>query len=167
MIEQTFILMKPDALQRCMIGNVILRFENAGLKLKAMKMLDVTEDLAKKHYAGVLERKGERVFKILVDYVTSGPCIAMVWEGVEAVANARKLIGPTQPKEAAPGTIRGDFAHMDYARADEVNIAVPNIVHSSGHKDEAEYEISLWFKPEELFDYKTINDKFCLLKNGE
>jgi len=167
MIEQTLVILKPDALQRAMIGKIIQRFEDAGLKLKAMKMLNVTKELAEKHYADVGKRKGERVFKILVEYVTSGPVIAMVWEGVEAVENARKIIRPTEPKNAAPGTIRGDFAHMDYARADEVNIAVPNLAHGSGNKKEAEYEVNLWFKPEELFDYKTINDHFCLLKNGD
>lgn len=165
MIEKTLVLIKPDGLQRCMVGKVIQRFEDAGLKLLGMKMVKMDEELAEKHYKGIKEKKGERVFNILISYITSAPVIAMVWEGVEAVKNGRKLTGPTQPLEAAPGTIRGDFAHMDYERADEVDIAVPNIVHASGHKDEAEYEVNLWFKEEELFeDYDNVNDRFGMLR---
>jgi nucleoside-diphosphate kinase len=164
MIEKTLILIKPDCMQRCMVGKIIQRFEDAGLKLLAMKMVKIDKEFADKHYKDVEERKGERVKKILIEYITSTPVIAMVWEGVEAVENARKIIGPTQPMKAMPGTIRGDFAHMDYGRADEVDIAVPNLVHGSGHKDEAEYEINLWFKPEELYDYDCVNDKFGMLK---
>ena len=165
MIEKTLVLIKPDGLQRAMVGKVIQRFEEAGLKLLGIKMVQMDEDLAKKHYKGIEEKKGERVFRILLNYITSTPIVAMVWEGVEAVKNGRKLVGPTQPLEAAPGTIRGDFAHMDYGRADEVDIAVPNIVHASGHKDEAEREVNLWFKEEELFeDYESVNDKFGMLR---
>jgi nucleoside-diphosphate kinase len=154
-LERTLVLIKPDAVDRGVVGEIIHRFERVGLKLVGMKLLVSEKDTAERHYReDIAERYGQHVRQMLLDMIMSGPVIAMVWEGIEAVPLVRKLVGATYPAEAAPGTIRGDFAHIskEYARTED--IPVENLVHASGSPDEAEIEIGVWFKPEELVAYK-------------
>jgi nucleoside-diphosphate kinase len=159
MIEKTLILLKPDAVQRGLMGEIITRFERAGLKIIGMKMVWVDEELAKKHYREELaKRRGEHVRTKNVNFLKEGPVVAMVLEGINAIEITRKIVGPTEPKSAPPGTIRGDYAHASYQWADEKNVAVKNLIHASADKNDAELEINLWFKPEEMHDYKTVHD---------
>jgi nucleoside-diphosphate kinase len=158
MIQRTLVLVKPDGVQRGLTGDIIQRFEKVGLKIVGIKMVWIDKDFAKNHYVGVAERRGQKVLDMLLDLITMGPVIAIVFEGVDAVPVVRKICGPTEPKEAQPGTIRGDYAHVSYAYSDKVSEAVRNIVHASGEPEEAEHEISLWFKPEEMHDYPSVHD---------
>ena len=143
--QRTFVMVKPDGVERGVIGEVISRLERKGLKIVGMKMLKIGEELAKNHYA---EHKEKPFFDSLVAYITSGPVVAMVVEGKEAIRVVRTLVGATNPVDASPGTIRGDFG-MDLGR---------NIIHASDGKETAEYEINLWFKREEICDYKRIDE---------
>jgi nucleoside-diphosphate kinase len=158
LIERTLVILKPDAVQRGLTGRVIQRFEDAGLKIVGMKMKWVNEDFGKRHYFDLAQRRGEDVLKRMLRYITEGPVIVFVLEGISAVEQVRKMSGSTEPKSASPGTIRGDFSHYSYAAGDAKNIGVKNIVHSSGSLDEAKYEIALWFTPEELHTYKTVHE---------
>jgi nucleoside-diphosphate kinase len=158
MIQRTLVLVKPDGVQRGLTGDIIQRFEKVGLKIVGIKMVWIDKDFAKNHYVGVAERRGQKVLDMLLDLITMGPVMAIVFEGVDAVPVVRKICGPTEPKEAQPGTIRGDYAHVSYAYSDKVSEAVRNIVHASGEPEEAEHEISLWFKPEEMHDYPSVHD---------
>tara|TARA_Y100001933_G_C18548937_1_gene376490 strand:- start:11 stop:469 length:459 start_codon:yes stop_codon:yes gene_type:complete len=139
--ERTFIAIKPDGVQRGLIAEIISRFEKKGFKLVALKQLIPTKDLAQKHY-GV--HKDRPFFADLVNFISSGPVVAMVWEGKGVILNARKLIGATNPLEAEPGTIRGDLA-IDIGR---------NIVHGSDGIDTANFEINLWFQSEEINEWE-------------
>lgn len=136
-MERTLILLKPDAVARGLAGGIVQRFERKGLALAAAKLVSVDDALAKNHYA---EHNGKPFFPGLVAYLKSGPVLAMVIEGKDAVAVTRALIGATDPKKAAPGTIRADLA-MDIGR---------NLVHGSDSPDSAKREIDLWFKPGEI-----------------
>ncbi len=157
-IEKTFVMIKPDGVQRQIVGEIISRFEKTGLKLIGMKFIHVDADFSKKHY---LEHVEKPFYKGLEDLLVSGPVLAMVWEGANAIALVRKMVGSTAPSEAAPGTIRGDYAHMNYARADQKKIGVPNLIHASDSSKNAESEISLWFSKSELFEnYETVHSKF-------
>tara|TARA_Y100001968_G_C19431680_1_gene757415 strand:+ start:2212 stop:2685 length:474 start_codon:yes stop_codon:yes gene_type:complete len=138
--ERTFVAIKPDGVQRGLISEVLGRFESKGFKLIALKQLIPTRDLAEKHYGVHKERP---FFAGLVDFITSGPVIAMVWEGDGVIASARKLIGATKPLEADPGTIRGDLA---------INIG-RNVIHGSDGIDTANFEIGLWFHYSELCEW--------------
>jgi nucleoside-diphosphate kinase len=158
MIERTLVLLKPDAVARGLMGKVIQRFEDAGLKIVGAKMVWVNKEFAAKHYFDVAERRGEHILKVLLDMITEGPVMAMVIEGVSAVEVVRKMVGNTEPKSALPGTIRGDFAHHSYDHTDGKGVAIKNIVHASGKKDEADFEIKLWFKDNELHSYKTVHE---------
>jgi nucleoside-diphosphate kinase len=158
-MERTLIVLKPDGVQRALVGRVLQRFEDAGLKVIGMKMVWIDADFAKKHYFDLAERRGEHVLKNMVDLMTEGPVVAAVLEGVEAVANVRRIVGGTEPKSAAPGTIRGDFAHHSFAYTDEKNRGIRNLIHASGEVDEAKSEIKLWFKDEEIHDYTTDQQK--------
>lgn len=131
-IQETLVLVKPDGVKKHICGEVISRFERKGLSIKAIKMIQVSEELAKKHYA---EHEGKGFFKALIDFITSGPVLAMVVEGENAVAAVRQLNGATNPLEAVPGSIRGDFA----TSIDE------NVVHASDAPETAAREIGLWF----------------------
>ncbi len=144
-MERTFVMIKPDAVQRGLIGEIISRLERKGLKIVAMKMLNVSKDLAERHYA---EHREKPFFQSLVDYITSGPVVAMVVEGKNAVKVVRTLVGATNPQDALPGTIRGDFG-MDIGR---------NVIHASDSLESAEREISLFFKPEEIVEYTRIDE---------
>lgn len=159
MIERTLVLLKPDCVQRSISGEIITRFERAGLKIVGLKMHHSSEEQARKHYDEDLEkRRGKGVRDKNIEFITSGPVIFVCLEGVHAVEIVRKIIGSTEPKSAQPGTIRGDYAHMSYLHADKVNKAIPNIIHASDSIEAAKKEISLWFKPEELLTYKTVHD---------
>ena len=161
MIEKTFVAIKPDGFQRGLVGEIIRRFENAGLKIVAMKMQWLDKEFALKHYTeDISKRRGEKVRSILVDYITEGPVLAMVLEGVHAIAIVRKIVGDTEPKGSPPGTIRGDFCHVSYDYADKKEMAIRNLIHASGNKEDAENEIKLWFKPKEIHDYPHSLDKF-------
>ena len=138
--EKTFIAIKPDGVQRGFISEIIGRFERKGFKLVALKQLIPSKELAQKHYGVHKERP---FFNDLVEFISSGPVVAMVWEGEGVISNARKMIGATKPLEAEPGTIRGDLA---------VNIG-RNIIHGSDSPDTASFEINLWFNNEEICDW--------------
>ena len=138
--EKTFIAIKPDGVQRGFISEIIGRFERKGFKLVALKQLIPSRELAQKHYGVHKERP---FFNDLVDFISSGPVVAMVWEGEGVISSARKIIGATKPLEAEPGTIRGDLA---------VNIG-RNIIHGSDGSDTASFEINLWFNNEEICDW--------------
>ena len=140
-MERTFLAIKPDGVQRHLVGEIIRRYEAKGFKLIGLKMLQPSRELAEKHYAVHKERL---FFAGLVDFITSGPLVAMVWEADGVVASARKIIGATNPLTAEPGTIRGDFG---------VNIG-RNIIHGSDAIETAQTEIALWFTPEELVEWE-------------
>ncbi|HUC91574.1 MAG TPA: nucleoside-diphosphate kinase [Paenibacillus sp.] len=131
-MEQTFVMVKPDGVSRGLIGAVVSRFENKGLKLAAVKMMTIPSELAERHYG---EHREKKFFGELVDFITSGPVFAMVWEGPQAVKNARLIIGATNPSEAVPGSIRGDYGL----------IVDSNIVHGSDSPESAQREIGLFF----------------------
>lgn len=159
-VERTLVLLKPDAVARGLAGRLIQRFEDAGLKIVGGKMRWIDADLAKRHYFDLEERFGRSVFDVTVGFMQSGPVIALVLEGVEAVANVRKLVGNTFPDQAAAGTIRGDFAHTSKAYNEARHKVVANLVHASGNVEEAKYEVDLWFAPDELFEYQTLAERF-------
>lgn len=145
-MERTFIILKPDAVQRGLIGEIISRFERRGLKMVALKMVDVSKELAEEHYAVHAERP---FYNSLVSYITSGPVVAMVLEGTDAIAAVRNTVGATKPAEAAPGTIRADFG-LEIGR---------NLVHASDGTDTAASEIALWFG-EDVIDWKRDTDSW-------
>jgi len=162
-IERTLVLFKPDAVQRGVVGEILTRFERVGLKIVATKMIAPDEKHYYKHYeeiGQVITRRGEETFKNVLTMMQDGPVIAMVFEGVEAVDLVRKLVGTTEPKSSAPGTIRGDFSHMSYGYGDEQQKGIPNLIHASGDLSDAQKEIPHWFSDEELFDYSLLNEKF-------
>lgn len=158
MKEQTLVLLKPDAVKRGLMGRIISRFEDAGLKIIGAKMVWIDEDFGKKHYFDVAQRRGEKVLKVLLKFMTMGPILALCIEGINAVENVRKIVGGTEPKSALPGTIRGDFAHHSFKYTDEQGKAIENLVHASGNVAEAEVEIKLWFNSKELHSYKTVHE---------
>jgi len=140
-MQQTLILLKPDCVQRRLIGEIIQRFEQKGLRLAGLKMVQADQKLAAAHYA---VHKGKPFYQSLLDFLISGPTVAMVWEGREAVAVARTLMGPTDGTKALPATIRGDFA-----------LSIQNnLIHGSDSPQNAAAEIALWFKPGELVAYQ-------------
>jgi nucleoside-diphosphate kinase len=163
MIERTLVLIKPDGVQRGLIGKIITRFEDVGLKIIGMKMKWADKEFAYKHYTEDLaKRRGEHVRKYMTEFLLSGPVVAVVLEGVHAIENVRKICGTTEPKAALPGTIRGDFSHVSFEYCDNKKQVVKNIIHASADKKDAEYEVKLWFKPEELHAYKTVHDVHVL-----
>ncbi|MFW6285708.1 MAG: nucleoside-diphosphate kinase [Nanoarchaeota archaeon] len=157
-IQRTFVAIKPDGVQRGIVGDVISRFEKIGLKIIGMKLIHVDPNFAKKHYSDHLEKP---FYSLLEKYITSGPVIAIVLEGVNAIDIVRKMVGATAPSKANPGTIRGDYAHMNYARGDNHDLGIVNIIHASDVQENAEKEIHLWFSESEIFDkYDTVHQKF-------
>jgi nucleoside-diphosphate kinase len=140
-MQRTLILLKPDCVQRRLVGNIIQRFEQKGLRLVALKLVQAGRQLAEKHYA---VHQGKPFYEPLLQFLTFGPTVAMVWEGREAVAVARTLMGPTDGTKAPPATIRGDFA-----------LSVQNnLIHGSDSVENAAAEVALWFRPEELVQYQ-------------
>jgi nucleoside-diphosphate kinase len=146
-MERTFIMLKPDAVQRGLAGEMIARFETKGFKLVGMKLIQVDRALAEEHYA---EHRGKGFFEPTVAYIMSSPVVALVWEGKNVVALARELMGATNPANANPGSIRGMYA-MDISR---------NVIHGSDSVTSAEREIALYFKSEELVDYRKASDEW-------
>ncbi|TJY44346.1 nucleoside-diphosphate kinase [Cohnella pontilimi] len=146
-MERTYLMVKPDGVQRGLIGEIVGRFERKGLKLVGAKLLNVPLETAELHYA---EHRGKDFYDPLLTFITSGPVFAMVWEGDHAVELARLMIGKTNALEAAPGTIRSDFAiHTRF-----------NLIHGSDSAASAEREIGIWFKPEELVSYEKSIDSW-------
>ena len=178
-MEKTLVILKPDAVQRQLVGEIITRFERAGLKLVGMKMLQATYDMAKKHYPDDLipivgektkkdwdeygieytesvEEIGTMIVEATRKFLIQTPVIAFVLEGGHAVEVVRKMVGSTGPKDSAPGTIRGDYAHLSLGRASIIKKGAANIIHASGNVKEAKDEIAHWFNKDELFSYKTL-----------
>ena len=163
LIQRTLILFKPDAVQRGIVGEILTRFERVGLKIIGTKMIFPSKEHYYKHYEGIgkmVTRRGEKAFDMALEFMTQGPVIAMVFEGVEAVELVRKLVGGTEPKTALPGTIRGDYSHMSFGYADEHNVGIPNLIHASGSVEEAKQEIEHWFADHEIYDYYSPREKF-------
>ncbi|MDL4840801.1 nucleoside-diphosphate kinase [Aquibacillus rhizosphaerae] len=146
-MEKTFLMVKPDGVQRGLIGEVVSRFEKKGFKLVAAKLMTITDELASSHYA---EHKGKPFFPKLVEFITSGPVFAMVWEGEGVITTSRQMMGKTNPQEALQGTIRGDFGL----------IVSKNVIHGSDSITSAEREISLFFNEDELQVYKKDSDSW-------
>ncbi len=141
--EKTFVLLKPDAVRRGISGEILERFEKRGLKIIAMKMVTVGKDQASKHYK---EHKKKPFFDEIVGFITSGPIVAIVVEGKNSITAVRKIVGSTNPEQALPGTIRGDFAHT-------LAHGGKNLIHASANKEDAEIEIDLWFDIAEINTY--------------
>jgi nucleoside-diphosphate kinase len=184
-MEQSLVLIKPDGVQRGFIGKIIARFEEAGLKLVALKMVHASQEDVDKHYAlteewmmGVYtkakaktEANGEpfpypdhkayggEIKRGLVEFLKSSPIVAMVVEGEMAVSAIRKLVGSTEPASAAPGTIRGDFSHDTYGQSNAQKRPIRNLIHASGTVEEAKNEIGIWFTDTELHKYEHVNDR--------
>jgi nucleoside-diphosphate kinase len=162
MIERTLVLIKPDGVERGLIGIIIKRFEQRGLKIIGLKMRWIDKKFAEKHYTeDIAKRRGKHIRDLLLSFITEGPVVAMAVEGVNAVENVRKIVGDTEPRAASPGTIRGDFAHVSYGYADAKKRAVRNIIHASSG-DDANIEVALWFSPGELHSYSTVHEKHAL-----
>jgi nucleoside-diphosphate kinase len=183
--EKTLVIIKPDGVQRGLIGEVIKRYEQCGLKLVALKMIIPSRDLALKHYSvdpnwalktgtksiEAWKAKGltpptedpielaEGVRKTLLDFLSSGPVVPMIWQGMNAVGIVRKITGSTEPLSSVPGTIRGDYTIDSYSAADSDKRSVRNIIHASGTVDEANTEIPLWFKAEEILNYRLVAEE--------
>jgi len=183
--EKTLVIVKPDGVQRTLIGEVIKRYEQCGLKLVGLKMVIPNRELSLKHYSvdpdwamkngtksiEAYKTKGltppsdnpleiaEQVRKRLVNFISSGPVVPMIWQGMGAVAIVRKITGSTEPLTSVPGTIRGDYTIESYTAADKSDRAVRNIIHASGTVEEALAEIKLWFKPEEILEYRLVTEE--------
>ena len=144
-MERTLVLLKPDAVQRRLVGRIISRFEDKGLKIVGMKLMQVTQELAERHYA---EHREKPFFSELVSFITSSPVVAMVVEGPDAISEVRRLMGKTDPREAAPGTIRGDYGLS----------ITQNLVHGSDSPESAAREIPIFFSEGEIFDYSMADE---------
>ncbi len=153
MIERTLVLVKPDGVQRQLVGRILARYEDRGLKIVGLKLERVSRELAEAHYA---VHRDKPFFTGLVEFITSGPLVAAVLEGPEAINVVRAINGATRPEEAAPGTVRGDFA-LETAQ---------NLVHASDSASTATEELALWFRPEELLDYERDVDRWVLAPEG-
>ncbi|MEK7150361.1 MAG: nucleoside-diphosphate kinase [Patescibacteria group bacterium] len=183
--EKTLVIVKPDGIQRSLVGEIVKRYERIGLKLIGLKLMVPSEEMIEKHYTldpewvrvtGEKTIQGYRdkgmkppiedpleITKLLIErlkkYMTSGPVIAMVWQGAHAVAIVRKITGKTEPLMSDVGTIRGDFVLDSYEMSDSDARCIRNLIHSSGSVKEAEDEIKHWFKDEELIDYRLIHEQ--------
>ena len=146
-MEKTYLMVKPDGVQRGLVGEIVSRFEKKGLKLVAAKLMIIPKEVAENHYG---EHKGKPFFPSLISYITSGPVFAMVWEGENAVQVCRNMMGKTKPLESAPGTIRGDYCMVTGL----------NIIPGSDSPESAAREIGIFFKPEELVDYTKDSNKW-------
>jgi len=146
-VQRTLVLVKPDGVQRALVGKILARFEERGMKIVGLKIVQVSRELAEKHYA---VHKGKFFYEGLVSYITSSPVVALVLEGHEAIGAVRAMVGATRPWEAAAGTIRGDYAMM----------GLRNLIHASDAEETAKNEIALWSKPDELATYTRDLDKW-------
>jgi len=189
-MEQTLVVLKPDAVARGISGEIISRFERVGLKLVACKLIKVSKELAEKHYPKDREefirgmgqktldnykaleidvkkelgtddnyQIGLMIRQWLIEMITAGPVLAMVWEGPHAVELVRKLAGHTLPLAASPGTIRGDYSFDSSYLANTGKRAIKNLLHASGNLEEAKYEVSLWFSQDEIYQYERVEEK--------
>ncbi len=162
-MERTLILLKPDALQRAIVGEIITRFERVGLKIVAAKVVQPSKEQYYYHYETIgkmISRRGQEVFDVTLEFMQEGPVLAMVLEGIEAVSLVRKMVGTTEPKAAAPGTIRGDYSHISFNFANSNGMSIPNLIHASGDLDDATQEIAHWFTKDEVFEYDTVHAKY-------
>lgn len=159
-VERTLVLFKPDAVARGLVGKILTRFEDALLRIVATKMVWMDAGLTKRHYFDLEERFGSGVYEAMAEFMQSGPVVAVVLEGVGAVSCVRKMVGATYPDEAPPGTVRGDFAHVSRAYANERGIAVANLVHASGNPEEAALEIDVWFGTDDIIEYPAAAERF-------
>ena len=160
MIQQTLVLIKPDGLKRGLIGEILGRFEKRGLKIVGLKMIQPQKNLAEQHYnESISEKHGEDVRNRLLNYITNGPVVAIVVQGINAISLVRKIVGSTYPGEADLGTIRGDFCHAtkDYVKTKQQG---SNLIHASENEEDARKELGLWFSIEEIFDYKISAEEF-------
>jgi len=151
-LERSLVILKPDGVQRGLIGDVIGRLERRGLRLAAMKFLSVSQTLAEQHYA---VHQGKPFYEPLIKYITSGPVVVMAWEGSKAIEAIRQTVGATNPTNAAPGTLRADLA-IDIGR---------NLIHASDGPETAAFELGLWFKPEELVEWKRDDERWVFEKS--
>lgn len=166
-MERTLIILKPDAVKRGLSGEILSRFEKAGLKIIGVKMLQPDYDHFYHHYENIskmVSRRGKEAFEVTLAMMQEGPVIAVVLEGIKAVSLVRKMVGETEPEKAAPGTIRGDYAHMGFEHSNKEGIGVPNVIHASGDANEAKEEIAHWFSEAELFDYETVHETYTQAK---
>jgi nucleoside-diphosphate kinase len=159
-IERTLVLLKPDAVTRGLVGRLLARFEDALLKIVACKMVWMDAELNRQHYFDLEERFGPDVYNAVAAFMQTGPVFALVLEGIEAVALVRKLVGATYPDQAAPGTIRGDYAHQSKAYANANKLPVANLVHASANSLEAKREIEVWFTESDMHEYQTLADRY-------
>lgn len=160
-MERTLILLKPDAVKRALVGEIINRFEKAGLKIIGVKMVSPDEDYYHHHYETIsklISRRGEEVFHKNANFMMSGPVVAVVLGGVSAINVVRKMVGDTDPGAAQPGTIRGDYAHMTIEHAKKHSVGLPNLIHASGNAEEAKKEVAHWFSDQELYEYTTAHE---------
>jgi nucleoside-diphosphate kinase len=180
-VEQTLIVFKPDTIKRGLVGEILSRFERVGLKIVGIKMVQVDSKLATAHYpdslADIIGNKtkadwdnygveytetpqeiGQVILDATRDFMKSAPVVAIVLEGDHAVEVVRKLVGSTGPKDSAPGTIRGDYAHLSLGKASAKKKGAANLIHASGNVEEAVIEIKLWFKSDEIFDYRLSHE---------
>ena len=155
MYEKTLVIVKPDGVQRRMVGTLISRFENVGLKIHAMRFVQTTEEQSKAHYA---EHVDKPFYPSLEAYITVGPALVFVLGGTGAIAKVRQLVGDTEPASALPGTIRGDYAHQPLERGSDRFLC--NLVHASANAEDAEREVALWFGPDEVLDYAMIDGMY-------
>lgn len=191
MTEKTLVLIKPDGVQRGKAGEILKRFEEVGLKIVALKMIQADKALAKKHYTadeawlvsvgnkkikayakdGIKMNKtakelGLKVRSQLLDYLTISPLIAIVLEGHNAVRQVRKMVGVTCPEDAAPGTIRGDYSFDTFQLTDLTNRPIQNLIHASGEIEEAKHEIAIWFKKEEIYSWQRADEGLLYRNNN-
>jgi nucleoside-diphosphate kinase len=159
-VERTLVLLKPDAVARGLVGQVLSRFEGALLKIIATKMVWLDADLTRRHYFDLEDRFGPEVYNAMAVFMQGGPVIALILEGVDAIACTRKIVGATYPDQAAPGTIRGDYAHMSKTYANSHRVAVANLVHASGNPEDAAREIDVWFAKEEIHEYLLAGEPY-------
>lgn len=159
MMERTLVLLKPDAVQRALSGRIIQRFEDVGLKIIGMKMVQASREHAATHYADVGVRRGAKILEQNVNFLQEGPVVALVLEGIQAIELVRKMVGSTESKAAQPGTIRGDFSHQSYAYADANNQVIKNLIHASSSQEDAAKEIALWFTKDELYTYNSVHER--------
>jgi nucleoside-diphosphate kinase len=162
-VQKTLVVLKPDTIWRSIIWEIISRFERAWLHIVAMKMVKPEKEFLYHHYEEIgkmISRRGQKTFDVTLDMMTKLPVIAMVIEWVWAVEFVRKIVGPTEPRNAPAGTIRGDYAHMSFTYADNKWIWVPNLVHASWNIEEAEKEVSHWFSEKEIFEYVPLHSLF-------
>lgn len=191
MIESTLVLLKPDAVQRALVGEILSRFERTGFKVVGLKMCYATKDIAGTHYAddeawlvsvgekskkaaeskgqkvsGSPKELGQKVRQMLIEFITMSPTIAIVLEGHDVINKVRTIVGDTAPSRAAPGTIRGDFSFDSYGLADVSGRPIQNLIHASDSPDSAKREIAIWFKKDEIHPYQRV-DEALLYRKGK